>query len=124
MGGKAERELNSEILNACPGCIDAGTENALPVFFGIVDACDVVVSSDTLGMHIAIALEKHVVALFGSTSHVEIDLYGRGEKILTTYPCSPCYRRTCDIQPMCMDAMRWQDVAEAVKRQIAVRGLF
>ena len=43
---------------------------------------DVVVCSDTLGMHLAIALKKKIVVLFGPTCPQEIDLYGRGVKAL------------------------------------------
>lgn len=116
MGGRAERELNAGILAAVPGLVDTGTENDLEQFLGVVDACDLVVTSDTLGMHIAIALQKYVVGLFGSTSHVEIDLFDRGEKVITDFPCSPCYLKTCNLDPMCMQAMSGTHVGGAVLR--------
>ncbi len=116
MGGAAEADLNRAIIDQVPGVIDTGTDNPLEDFFGIVDACDVVVTSDSLGMHVAIAREKYVVALFGSTSHNEIDLYDRGEKIITDFPCSPCYLKTCDKKPMCMEAMSADTVVSAVMR--------
>jgi heptosyltransferase-2 len=116
MGGTAEAELNRAIMEQVPGVIDTGTENPLEDFFGIVDTCDVVVTSDSLGMHVAIAREKYVVALFGSTSHHEIDLFNRGEKIITDFPCSPCYLKTCDKKPMCMEAMSANTVVAAVRR--------
>jgi len=116
MGGEAERELNAAIRAALPDMIDTRNDNDLEEFFGVVDACDLLVTSDTLGMHIAIALRKYVVALFGSTSHVEIDLFDRGEKVITDFPCSPCYLKTCDLHPMCMQAMRGTQVGEAVLR--------
>lgn len=118
LGGKAETELNREILARTEGVIDTGVDNPLEHFFGVVDACDVVVSSDSLGMHIAIALKKYVVALIGSTSAVEIDLYDRGEKIVTTFACAPCYQKTCDLNPTCMQAMTPESVGEAVLRGI------
>lgn len=116
MGGEAETELNREIAAAVPGIVDAGTENSLEDFFGIIDACDVVVTADSLGMHIAIALKKYAVALFGSTSHQEIDLYDRGEKVITDFACSPCYLKECFKDPMCMQAMSADRVLEAVCR--------
>ena len=116
MGGTAEEELNKAIMEAVPELIDAGTSNSMEDFFGIIQACDVVVTSDSLGMHIAIALQKYVVALFGSTSHHEIDLYERGEKVITDFPCSPCYLKTCDKKPTCMEAMSAHRVVDAVIR--------
>jgi len=120
MGGPAEEELNAAIIAQVPELIDTGTRNPLEDFFGIVQACDVVVTSDSLGMHIAIARGKYVVALFGSTSHHEIDLFERGEKVITDFPCSPCYLKTCEKKPTCMEAMSPQQVMDAVLRGLTV----
>lgn len=114
LGGKAEAELNAQILARTQSVIDTSCDNPLEAFFGVVAACDTIVTSDSLAMHIAIALRKYVVALFGSTSHVEVDLYDRGEKIVTDFPCSPCYLKVCDKKPTCMQALRGQTVGEAV----------
>src|SRR5690606_12580386 len=43
LGGEAERELNRAIRDQVPGIIDAGTDNPLDQFFGIIDACDLIV---------------------------------------------------------------------------------
>lgn len=114
MGGPAEAELNAQIARQVPGIIDSGCDNPMEDFFGIIEACDAVVTSDSLGMHIAIARKKYVVALFGSTSHTEIDLYDNGEKVITDFPCSPCYLKLCDKRPTCMQAMSSERVIEAL----------
>jgi heptosyltransferase-2 len=116
LGGPAEREMNQLILSSTAGLVDTGCDNSLEEFFGVIDACDVVVSSDSLAMHIAIALHKPVVALFGSTSATEIELYDRGEKVITDFECSPCYLKQCDKVPTCMQAMTGHQVAQAVMR--------
>ncbi len=116
LGGPAEKDMNAQILAAHPDVIDTGCDNTLEEFLGVVDACDLVISSDSLAMHVAIALKKLVVALFGSTSATEVDLYERGEKIVTDFDCSPCYLKTCDKAPTCMQAMLPRTVAEAVVR--------
>ncbi len=119
MGGAAEAELNREIAARTRGLVDTGTGNSLGTFFGVVDACDLVVSSDSLAMHIATALRKWVVAIFGSTSPVEVDLFDRGEKVVTDFECSPCYLKSCDKNPTCMQALRGSTVGEAVLRGLA-----
>ena len=119
MGGKAEAELNQAIKSRCPGVFDTGMDNSLHEFFGVVDCCNVMVTSDTLGMHIGIALNKYVVAIFGSTSHHEIDLFDQGEKVVTDFACSPCYKKTCELDPMCMTALRGHVVGEVVLRGLA-----
>jgi len=71
-----------------------------------------IVCGDTLAMHIAIALEVPAAVLFGPTCQSEIDLFGRGVKIVTTKDCSPCYRRHCDESPDCMDDISPETTAE------------
>jgi heptosyltransferase-2 len=118
LGGEAERGLNRDIMARSHGVTDTGCDNSLEQFLGVVNACDVVVSSDSLAMHIAVALGKSVVALFGSTSHTEVDLYDRGEKVVTEFACSPCYLKTCDKAPTCMEALASARVGEAVLRAV------
>jgi heptosyltransferase-2 len=120
LGGPQERIRNQEICElAKHPIINAGTENTLPQFTALVNLCDVVVSGDTTCMHIAIALQKRVIALFGSTCAQEIDLYNRGEKIVAEIECSPCYLKNCPIGEICMDTIEVSEVFEAVRRQLA-----
>jgi heptosyltransferase-2 len=62
-----------------------------------------VISGDTLTLHIAVALKRNLVALFGPTCAQEIELYGRGEKIVSPIECAPCYKKICNKRPNCMD---------------------
>jgi heptosyltransferase II len=50
-----------------------------------INRCGVVVCGDTLGMHIALALKKKVVALFNCTSPDEIYGYERMTKIISPF---------------------------------------
>jgi len=116
LGGPLEVEFNRAIVErAGDRVLDTGCDNSLEQFLGLIECCDVVVSSDSLAMHLAIARRKQVVALFGPTCHQEIELFGRGEKIVSDFECSPCYRAECDIHPSCMEALRGTTVAAAVR---------
>jgi heptosyltransferase-2 len=116
LGGRDEAERNGRIQSLTQGAaIDAGTEHDLARFAGLVGACDLVVTGDTLGMHLAIAAKVPVVVLFGSTCSQEIELYGRGEKVVTPISCHPCYRRDCDIAPSCQDVITPDTVYAAVQ---------
>lgn len=120
LGGPQERERNAEIAaRAADAVIDSGTQNTLPQFIALVDGCDAVVTGDTTGMHVAIARQVPVVALFGSTCAQEIDLYGRGEKVVTSVECSPCYLKKCPIGEICLDDLKFEDVFAALSRQLA-----
>lgn len=119
LGGPQERERNADLAaRAADAVIDTGTENTLPQFCALVQRCTAVVTGDTTGMHVAIALEVPTVVLFGSTCAQEIDLYGRGEKIVTSVSCAPCYLKKCPIGEICLDDIRFEDVFAALKRQL------
>lgn len=89
-GGRAEAERNRAIetglSSAGMRCIDAGSDNALLPFAALIGLCDVLVASDSLALHIAVALGVRVVAFFAPTSAAEIELYGLGEKVASTAP--------------------------------------
>jgi ADP-heptose:LPS heptosyltransferase len=115
LGGPKERERNAQIMQkAKGGVIDSGCENTLGQFAALINLCDVVVTGDTTALHLAIALKKKVVAIFGPTCAQEIELYGRGEKIVSSLSCAPCYRRSCQVSPNCMQAITSEEVMEKI----------
>lgn len=120
-GGPEERELMPALAQKLKGLvIPTGTENTLRQFAALVDLCQVMVSGDTLALHVAIALRKRLVAYFGPTSDAEIDLYGRGEKVLPTAPCQCYYQNQCSQKISCMDNLRESDMMAAVQRQLKI----
>lgn len=125
LGGPSEVERNRYIRSTCtdvPNLIDTGCDNSLADFMGILNLCDVVVTGDTLALHLAVALKKRVIALFGSTCAQEIDLYGRGEKIVSLPECAPCYKKDCpwkdDRYMICMKAITPERIYESVNSQL------
>ncbi|MBN95957.1 MAG: heptosyltransferase [Deltaproteobacteria bacterium] len=79
-----------------------------------VAGCDMVVSGDSLGMHMAIGLKKPTVAWFGITCHQEIDLYGRGIKVLSEVPCRPCWLQRCQLKRKCYRHLPWPEMSAAI----------
>lgn len=45
-----------------------------------ISSCQTIITLDSLGLHLAVALRKNVIALFGPTNANEIDLFNRGQK--------------------------------------------
>lgn len=116
LGGPGERERNRKILRRVKKAVlDTGCENTLGQFAALIGLCDLVVTGDTTALHLAIGLKKKVVAIFGPTCAQEIELYGRGEKILSPISCSPCYRRKCDVLPNCMEAITVEEVMKKIR---------
>lgn len=122
-GGPLERDLNRRLAGALNRAVfDTGCDNSVREFAALVNYCSVVLSGDSLAMHVALALKKRVVVLFGPTSHAEIEIFGQGEKIVPELDCLVCYKRTCDFVPNCMDSISVGQVKEAVLRQLDVGG--
>jgi heptosyltransferase-2 len=119
LGGAEEAARTARIAAMAAGAATDAGRHSLRDFAGVVAACDLVVTGDTLGMHLAIAARVPVVVLFGSTCPQEIELYGRGEKVVTDIDCHPCYRRTCDIHPSCQERIAADTVHAAVQRVLA-----
>ncbi len=118
LGGPEERERNARLAAASGGeAVETGCDNSLRQFAGIVDQCDVVVTGDTLAMHVAIARGKRVVVLFGPTSLHEIEVFDRGERIAPELDCLVCYKTDCDFVPNCMESIATDAVHAAVTRQ-------
>ncbi|GBE03976.1 hypothetical protein BMS3Abin09_00900 [bacterium BMS3Abin09] len=84
-----------------------------------VDLSDIVVSGDSLGMHIAVGLRKYVVVWFGLACAHEIELFGRGVKIMSGVSCEPCCKSTCD-DLKCLDEISLQAIYDAVIKGVDV----
>ena len=53
-------------------------------------------TSDSLALHLGLAMEVPTVSFFAPTSAPEIDLFGLGEKVASTAPDYCSYRRDVD----------------------------
>lgn len=122
LGGPEDAERNAVLAARLGEAAEASpTTGGLRRGAAEVDRCEVVVTGDSLGMHLAIALGKHVVAWFGVTCPQEIDLYDRGVKLLADVGCAPCWRRSCDRDPLCRDRVDPEWIVQAVHDCLAVR---
>ncbi len=97
LGGKAESQRNKEIKDRAGAfIINSPTDEGIRRGMVYVDACDLIITGDTSAMHMAIALKKYVVVWFGLSCASEIELFGRGERIVPDLDCSPCWKKSCD----------------------------
>ena len=85
-------------------------------FIADVNSCGVVLTGDTLTMHVALALRKRVIAVFGPTSAAEIYGYGRLTKVTSPIECVCCYLRDCAKDPNCMDLIPLERLRDEVLR--------
>lgn len=96
--------------------------NNIEDYFEWVNSCRFFVTNDSFGMHIAIALKKKMVALFGPTHYSENFLYGRGKCIYPKgfeceeFPCNPSNVPNCiNFDDTCMSILKPEFVAESIE---------
>jgi len=119
LGGREDTERNQRLVELTDG-LAIPTPTTLGLRGGIIleNLADLVVSGDSLGMHLAIALKKYVVAWFGLSCAAEIDLYDRGIKIIRDLPCAPCWKKVCDQPhgPICVTEFKPEWIVGAVRK--------
>jgi len=83
-----------------------------------INSCRLLVTNDSLGLHIALALKKKVVVLYGPTNPNETYFYGRGEVMYpeADYDCIPCLAPICTQNPCCMDSIRPEEVKKRIDK--------
>lgn len=109
-GGENEIERNKKIiaLSRSP-VVDTGCGNDLIEFPSLISVCDLFISTDSLGLHLALALKRKTISLIGPTSSSEIDMYNLGEKIIAKSNCLCCYKKDCK-------SMEEIDIKEIIKK--------
>ena len=100
LGGKDDQPLGEKIFQAAPEKIlNLFGATTLPEMIEWVRRCDLLVTNDTGPMHVAAALGKPIVALFGPTAPRRTGPYGQLENVLRlNLPCSPCLSSDCSIE--------------------------
>jgi len=79
-----------------------------------INNCELIACGDTLGMHIALALKKKIVALFNCTPPQEIEDYGRIKKIVSPLCKKYLYKREFSEEAVC--AIKVDDVYNQIKK--------
>lgn len=88
-----------------------------------INSCRVLVTNDSLGLHIGLALGKPVVALFGPTVANEVN----GQHLVKITPpldwaCIPCLESKCHHATPCMEHITVDSVHAAVGKLIPLAG--
>jgi heptosyltransferase-2 len=91
--------------------------NSIFKYIDWINSCKLIITSDSLGLHLSLALKKNVIALFGPTSHREIYFYNGGSFLLpiAPYKCIPCLKPYCDKKSQCMEFISPERVKEKIE---------
>ena len=98
--GSEKDKAVAEQINQLSGdvCQNFAGNTSLAEAVDLLSLADVVVSNDSGLMHVAAALDKKVIALYGSSDPNFTPPLHADAKILTlNLPCSPCFKRECPL---------------------------
>jgi heptosyltransferase I len=94
IGSDRERAICDEIAGLAKGTVNLAGETTLPELAALLRRATICVTNDSGPMHLAVALGRPVVAVFGPTDPVWAGPYHRDGAVLRAeLPCSPCYLR-------------------------------
>lgn len=116
-GSAKDSEVASNIQALCHhACHDLTGKTTLGEAIDLMSLAKVVVTNDSGLMHIGAALNRPLVAVYGSTSPgFTPPLNDKASVIQEKLPCSPCFKRECPLKhQQCMHNLKPQKVIDAV----------
>ena len=109
-GGPGDLSLGQQIPDALNLC----GQTSLMQLVALMQRASLVVTNDSGPMHIAAALNRPLVALFGPTNPVRTGPFGHPDSVVrANLQCAPCYSRHCR-QPRCLEDLPAQTVLDAI----------
>jgi heptosyltransferase-2 len=99
IGSQKDREIAAEIERSAGGvCRNLCGDTTLAEAIDLMASAALVVSNDSGLMHVAAALGKPLIALYGSTSpEFTPPLSPTAQILKLDLPCSPCFQRECPL---------------------------
>ena len=119
IGTKAEVERNRRIAGIASGTLDLTGKTTLAGVVALIRRAAIVITNDSGAMHIAAALGRPAISIFGPTNPVQVGPYGQPENVVRLdLACSPCnFRRLsqCPNGHACMRDLKAEMVMERVR---------
>jgi heptosyltransferase-2 len=98
IGGPGDAPIGAEVAALAPAARDLTGKTTLGEAIDLIAAARAVVSNDSGLMHVAAALGRPLVALYGSTSPAFTPPLSPDAVILSlNVACSPCFQRVCPL---------------------------
>jgi lipopolysaccharide heptosyltransferase II len=100
LGNGEDVPLGEIVARAGPErCLNLCHRTSLPEMVEWLRLCSMMITNDTGPMHVAAALGKPVIAMFGPTEPRRTGPYGQLENVLRVeLPCSPCMKEYCSYE--------------------------
>ena len=117
-GSDKDKEAAAEINSAVSGaCLDFTGRTSLDEAVDLMSLVNVVVSNDSGLMHVAAALDKKTIALYGSSDPAFTPpLNAKAQIITLNLACSPCFKRECPLgHTRCLKDIKPQQVLNSIE---------
>jgi lipopolysaccharide heptosyltransferase I len=119
IGSPRERAMCDEVSALAPGAVNLAGETTLSELAALIRRATVCLTNDSGPMHLAVALERPVVSIFGPTDPVWVGPYRRSDAVVQAgLSCAPCYLRRlsrCPHDHACMREVSAQTVVERIE---------
>ena len=116
IGAPAERANAAQVLAQMrlPKAINLAGETTMAQLIGLLACCDLLVSNDTGPAHIAAALGRPTLTIFGPTNEWETAPTGARAALIRAegIECARCMHRDCPIDHRCMTRLGVEVVVE------------
>jgi heptosyltransferase-2 len=122
LGSAKDKAVAHQIQNLSNDrCIDLSGCTSLAQVIDLMSLATVVVSNDSGLMHIAAALSRPLVALYGSSSaDFTPPLSAQVQVLREKLACSPCFKRHCPLKHhACMQNLQPERIIEGVQELLA-----
>ncbi|HXT71714.1 MAG TPA: lipopolysaccharide heptosyltransferase II [Vicinamibacterales bacterium] len=117
-----ESSLRERAPQEAPFVLDLTGQTSLGVLVALLSRAATCVSNDSGGMHVAAALGRPVVAVFGPTDERTTRPIGNHAVITESVFCRPCMLRDCPIDHRCMKRIDAGRVFDAAASRLAASG--
>ncbi len=120
VGGERDRALGDEIIaDLGPRAASLAGRTTPSVLAAVLARCDLLTGIDSGPMHVAAAMGRPVVGLFGPTNPYRTGPQGDDHRIIFhRQPCWPCMTPTCHDRP-CMSSISVEEVVTATRELLA-----
>lgn len=117
LGSTKDMVIAAEINQLCTGgCVDFCGETNIVEAIDLLSLADAVISNDSGLMHVAAALNKNLIAIYGSSDPEFTPPLSSTAKIIHLgINCSPCFQRTCPLEHThCLTEIKPHQVLETL----------
>ena len=98
LGSAKDRDVGEEIVALAPAVINLAGRTALSDAIALIAHADAVVSNDSGLLHIASALNRNIVAMYGPTDPLHAPPFSDASvSLFLGLDCAPCRQRECPL---------------------------